>query len=492
MLATCLQLAHIDSQAQESVPSLVLMEQAALRLWFECKQRIPSLTKQSKLVFLCGNGNNGGDALAVARSASSEMYCDVSVIIVEGRRSAQNQQQLEALSRFPVKIIKSFEASGVLEKAQILFDGLCGTGIKDILQGEFGNLVRMASNNKQAFKVAIDVPSGLGDGFSCLGGPVFPADLTITMGLEKRLFYHPLFTRYTGQIVVINPCFPPSLLIQHPSGTERMDYSEVTVGKLATDAYKKTRGSVAVFAGSLEYSGAARLACRSVFASRAGLVSLFVDDEYYPSASTESPSVMVKKLSEGYTLSLFSAILAGPGWGGGRLPLLADLLSSGKPMVLDADAIACFAQLWKDKGRVEHGPLVLTPHLGELETLSKSVLGQDIIHSSSDDFYEGLTLLSRKLDACIVCKSAVNHIAEDGRVMVLSHANPSLAVAGSGDVLSGIIVSFLAYGLGCSESAIAGCAVHQRAGDMARNALGYFDSTQLLRYVGRAIVEMER
>ncbi len=192
---------------------------------------------------------------------------------------------------------------------------------------------------------------------------------------------------------------------------------------------------------------------------------------------------MVRKVSAGIDFSVANAVLAGPGWGKGREELTARILASGKSTVLDADGIRSYASLYCD-GAPSHGVLVMTPHLGELSVLSKAVLGLDVTHGSIREFMEGIQEIAGRTGSTLVVKSSVIHIATPSEVTVLDGCNPSLGVAGSGDVLSG--------GVPAGECALLGAAIHQKAGRMASTEMGYYDSEALLSFLGKAVKESER
>jgi len=481
---------EIDKETQKTMISMLLIEQAALRMWFLCKEKIPSLSKDTRIVFLCGGGNNGSDALAAARSASVEGYRNISCIVLPRGNEIHMMEQF-FISNYPAHLVKPEDALPVIGEADVIFEGLCGTGLKSALTGTAKVLVEAANGNTHAYKIAIDMPAGMADDLPCSENAIFKSDLTVTMGLEKVVFTHPYLRSLCGEVEVVNPCFPLSRLEACESKFFLADLDEFHLKPLAPDAYKKVRGHLFVFGGSTEFSGAARLCVHAAFQSRVGLISLYVDDAYYPIAVTESPSVMVRKVSLGCDLDGADAILAGPGWGAGREELLKSLLVSEKPMVLDADGIKAFANLVKE-GKVTHGPLVMTPHLGELSYLSKAVLGIDITHGSIREFLDGSMSIARKTDSILVIKSSMIHVVSADGVVIMEGCNPSLGVAGSGDVLSGIIAALFAGGLDGRESALCGSAIHQKAGRLARDENGYYDSETLVGFVGRVVRELEQ
>ncbi|WP_320130733.1 ADP/ATP-dependent (S)-NAD(P)H-hydrate dehydratase [uncultured Sphaerochaeta sp.] len=166
------------------------------------------------------------------------------------------------------------------------------------------------------------------------------------------------------------------------------------------------------------------------------------------------------------------------------------------PLVLDADALKAYATIFSENPGVIHGPLILTPHLGELRMLAQAVFGQEADSLGKNDspqfYFSHLKKLSDILKATIVAKSSLVYVVSPNEpIMILEGLNPSLGVAGSGDVLSGIIVGLLGSGLESFKAALLGAAVHQKAGSLAKDALGYYDSEALLGFIGKSVGGME-
>ncbi len=440
-------------------------------------EHLDHLSKESRVLFLVGPGGNGGDALALARFLATDGFSSLSLLCMESK-SELCLVQRKALTDFQVSWIGGEDAQSAIESAEVIVDGLFGVGLKGPIEGEGRAWVEMANRNTRALKIAIDIPSGMADEVSS-SSTTFHADLTYAMGHAKACMFHPLFCASAGKrIEVLNPSFPPRFVASVPYvGTwESVAMKKEPVMRL--DAFKNSRGSVAVFAGSREYTGAARLSCNAAFHAGSGLVTLFSDEDSYPVAvASAGLSVMVRHLEEGFDLSRFDAVLAGPGWGGAREELLLKILESKRPVVVDADGISALASLVK-KGYRSESSMVLTPHVGELATLSSSLLGHDIVHDSPCVLNEGISELSYLLSATIVLKSAVNQIVEGKKMFFLDGKNPALGVAGSGDVLSGIILCLLGQGLTPFDAALNGCRIHQWKGkELARH--GFFTSEEL-------------
>jgi len=503
----------IDARAQSEflMPAILLMEQAGVRAWRAfCEFARDRGIEYSKVLFIAGGGNNGGDALVMAREAFFSGSDRFSILLVGSRVSNSCSVQRNICRKLGFPIFEAENADGLLSsetvnliaESDLIIDGIAGTGLRGVLGGTTAEIVKLINARRAdgAFILSVDIPSGCSDSMSVSGIRV-QADLTVTMGLRKGAAYHPACRSGWGTILRVNPSFPPSLLKNSVAVATLSDLSDLHVARFGEDAYKYKRGHLALLAGSPAYTGAARLTARSAFHSRCGLVSLCCDREVAAIAATESPSVIIQSIEKGklFTASqlaqTFQAIAAGPGWGELREDQVIELMQSGLPMVLDADAIGAFARVVGEH-RVQgtaHGPLILTPHPGELhrmlESLHMPLLAQESGPMGTfESFVESLRRVSVALEAVLVHKSHVVWIF-DGRVpgnlpIVIDGMNNALGVAGSGDVLTGIIGALLAQGYDAAHAACTGVLIHQEAGARARKENGWFDAETLVSHVG--------
>ncbi len=486
-------IAKLDESAQQvtHIPPLCLMESAGLQMYQILK---PSLRTSDRLVFLCGGGNNGGDALVVSRYAFQDGFTN-QLLIYTGTRISESCARHRLIAQaYNLACLQAEECalpllSEALQQADWIVDGLLGTGLKGPLEGIIAFLVE-ETNKSKASVLSVDVPSGLGDDIDS-GATMLDADLTVTMGLPKRCMFHPATRIHCGIITCINPSFPVFLLEQVPQRALLCE-RRAALPKLRTNEYKNSRSHVGIFGGSLAYTGAARLSARACFAARAGLVSLYCDQDLLSIVAGESPSVMVK-VYEGQPIPSYGALLVGPGWGEGREELLMKLFATGQRMVLDADGIRCYASLL-DRGLLpQHGPLILTPHIGELGCLLNSLAGESCATRTSNAFFAAILDAAKRLHATLVVKSSLVHIVDEtGRCIIIEGNNPSLGVAGSGDVLSAIVAALFAKYGNAWFAALEGSLIHQQAGRLAQRAYGYYDSETLLGFVGKAVQEAEQ
>lgn len=498
-------MARIDRESREryAIPSIILMENAGIKAWAAVRSAprggpLPG----ARMVFAAGRGNNGGDALIMARQAFLEGAREISVILAGGRPEAASDPAVDlamceslgiACVDYPAR---AEQCRGLLEAADWVFDGVAGTGIRGALRPPLAALVDLM-NAAPARRVAIDVPSGVREGFRP-GDPALRAELTLTMGLPKTCLYLPHTRPLCGRIVVVRVGFPPALVEDPAIAGETLDTRSWRglLRPIPSEAHKGTRGHLAVFAGSPGTTGAAWLCAQAAARSRVGLVSLFLDHSVYPLLAPRLQSVMARPWdmvpaqgpgsSGAPDLSPFDGLLVGPGWGLSeeRVGLLESLAASGLPGVIDADGLVLLARLWsRGAGRPLGGRWVLTPHPVEFSRLA----GVSKEETLADPLAHALEA-ARRFDAVVVLKGACTHIASpSGRFWILDGCNPALATGGSGDVLAGIIAGGIAGGMPALDAALFGVSLHARVGWAARRQVGWFLAEDLLPFISRSL-----
>ncbi len=487
------------SQAEFAIPSLLLMEDAGVSAWSLLVDRVlHGRAPRGPLVFLAGAGNNGGDAFVLARRAFCEGERRVSIVLAAARPAAESD---------PGRMLAMCEAHGMeliawpaekdtvlsrLSDARWIFDGLAGTGLRGALRAPLADLVA-AANDAPGTRVAIDVPSGVGDSF-LKGNPAIRASITLTMGLPKLCLYLPHARAFCGRICVVSLGFPPALVEDEaiPGEMLPLDAWRALAGPIPADTHKNRRGHLAVFAGAPGTTGAAWLSSTAAARSRLGLVSLFAGPETYPILAARSSSVMVKPWVEphppdweGPELGGYSGILVGPGWGlsEGKQRWLSHLISQPVSGVIDADGLTLLSRIAEKQAPRLGGRWVLTPHPGEFSRLSgvarDDVLADPVRHARE---------IARSLEAIVVLKGHCSVIAApEGKFWILDGPNAALATGGSGDVLAGIIAAGIAGGLDALSAALFGVSLHARLGRMARRRAGWFLAEDLVPMISRVL-----
>lgn len=479
------------------IPELLLMENAGIKCWADIEEYIEKNNLFNvNITILAGSGNNGGDALVIARHAWISGIKKLKIIICKDNGSEMFLLHKKICKNLKIPILNYTENKNSAEKiileSELIIDGLTGTGLSGALRSNTAELVTLV-NSGFGKKISIDIPSGLGENYQ-EGYPVIQADLTLTIGLPKTILYYPWLRSFSGEIRVVAIGFPPSLLNNSPGAGNIFYNDELKLPKIPDWAYKGTRGHTAVFAGSIGTVGAAVLSASAAGRSRAGLVTLFSDKNIYTELTSSLISVMVKIIESekiGMSLEGVTSILAGPGWGlDGRESLLEKLFDSRIPGVLDADGISILAKMeitGKNFPERLNGRWVFTPHPGEFACISG--IDKKIFLSSPLSY---LRKTAAKYGAVIVLKSHVTFIVTpSGDYTIVDGMTPSLATGGSGDVLAGIIAGFLAQGVSPYNAAVSGVTVHQKIGKMCFKENGWFLAEDLLPYLSKVVKEME-
>ncbi len=450
------------TQMEFALPSISLMENAALCFFYEVEEEIRS---SRSCIFVAGCGNNGADAIAAARIAFSRGYENVRICALKGSESPERAKQRAIATFFGVPFTSLIEGD-------LVIDGVYGIGLRGDVREEGARVIDKI-NGLNAKVISIDCPSGLGD--SATYKAIVKADRTITFGFAKRCFFTPSGRAFCGSVKVVNPSFAPDAMKRVIGKHSILEESDLVLPRMDADSYKNKRGHIAIFGGSAAFTGAVRLSSRAAFLSGCGLVTVYTDESILSIVAEENLSPMVRSF-ESYTgKEKFDAILFGPGIGEGKEKLLAKVLKSATcPVVIDADGIRTFMNLsdWSTTS----SRLIFTPHLGELRTLSGNAS-----YSTPDEYFDLISSLASELGATIIAKSSVVTVCDGNRVVTIDGANPALGVAGSGDVLSGMIASILSQG-GSAELA---CLYHQMAGHRLKLEKGFFTSEELVEMVGR-------
>lgn len=434
------------------IPAAVLMKTAGTSVVREITRR----WSPRRVAVLCGPGNNGGDGFVVARHLD-EAGWDVRLGLLGTRDQLKGEAAQHAqLWTGPIEPL----TSAVLADADLVVDAIFGAGLTRALDGPVAEVLARAADTAPI--VAIDVPSGvMGDTGEALGAVA--ATLTVTF-FRKKPGHLLLPGRFLcGTVVVTDIGTPPSVLdsIAPDTFENGAVLWQDDLPRLQNDGNKYQRGHALIW-GGYPMTGAARMAARAAARIGAGLTTIAVPEEALTVYAAALTSIMVRPVDSVEALTRLladrriSGLLIGPGAGVGdvtRSRALA-MLGTGRASVLDADAITSFQDEPLALDRAISGPCVLTPHDGEFARLFDP---------------EGDKLLrcrraARRCGAVVVLKGPDTVIAApDGRAIINANAPPTLSTAGSGDVLSGLILGLLAQGMAPFAAAAAAVWVHGEA-----------------------------
>ena len=431
-------------------PGTLLMQHAGDAVAREIEQRFTP----RPVSILCGPGNNGGDGFVVAAKLAQAGW-PVRVALLGSietlRGDAQHHAQRWQGSVEPL-------APAVIESAELVVDALFGSGLSRRLEVRVVELLSFASRRGVPI-VAIDIPSGVaGDS----GENVGAAAAVCTVTFERKKPGHLLLPGrdLCGAVVVAEIGIPPAVLdsIGPDTWENTPALWRAKLPQLQASGNKYSRGHALLY-GGYPMTGAARLAARAAARSGAGLTTVAVPDHAFAIYAASLTSIIALPLAQDQDFSRlleerrYSAFLIGPGAGVGdatRARALA-MLATRKPVVLDADAISVFAAHPEDLFQGIRGPCVITPHEGEFSR----------IFDDKGDKLSRARSAARRSGAVVVLKGADTVIAApDGRAAINCNAPSTLATAGSGDVLGGIILGLLAQGMDAFPAAAAAVWMH--------------------------------
>jgi hydroxyethylthiazole kinase-like uncharacterized protein yjeF len=434
-------------------PGVQLMRNAGAAVARETMARWPP----KSVSVLCGPGNNGGDGFVAASLLASAGW-PVRVALMGSVSRLRGDAAIHAANW-----TGGIEPLGTaaLDGADLILDALFGAGLNRPLEADAAQVLRAAAERRLPI-VAVDVPSGLmGDTGESLGA--VQAALTVTFTRKKPA--HLLLPGRTlcGTLVVADIGTPQSVLRRIEADTWENDLASWRdrLPSLDASGNKYSRGH-ALLIGGYPTTGAARMAARAAARMGAGLTTVAVPERALDVYAASLTSIMVKPLAEARDLARlledrrFTACLIGPGAGvseetRGRAHTM---LGSGRPVLLDADALTVFAQRPEELFRAIQGACVLTPHEGEFARL----------FDPSGDKLTRARRAARESGASIVLKGADTVIAApDGRAVINANAPPTLATGGSGDVLGGMILGLLAQGMEPFAAAAAAVWLHGAA-----------------------------
>jgi len=517
---TCEQMREVDEETIRLVcPGLELMERAgkavADQVHYLCSE---SYGAPFKAVVFAGGGNNGGDALVVARHLC-EMGCRVSVHMLKSpddltMDALKNYWRLSHLIKTKDNV-KQLDGSMPdwpelarrdLVDAQVVVDGIFGTGISGAPRGKALDMIRMI-NNSEVPVVSIDIPSGIQGDTGTVPGEAVWAAHTVTMGRPKMgLLFYP-GKSYVGELTVADIGFPNEIVQRNARGVWMLDWREAAsrLPNRPPDAHKYKCGTLVIVAGSRTYTGAAILAAKAALRSGCGMVYLGVPEgirDRIDAAAWEVITIPLPETKQGTIaaaglqrlepyLDKADALAVGPGMdrNANTDSFVHTIVSTiDKPVVLDADGLTAFAGE-NDRLRGRSAPLVITPHSGELERL----VGSDI-PAEPQAKIDKTRAIAQDLGGVLLHKGAPTLIASpDGDIWINAAGSSALAKAGSGDVLTGFVGGFLAQGAPALDAALISAFLHGKAGEFAAMEMGVRGvvAGDLLWEFNRAMIELE-
>ena len=476
------------------IPAMELMERAASKLVAVMQLKI---TKEDRILAVCGPGNNGGDGVAAGRILYSQGY-HVAILFIgeESKCSEQMRAQLDMAKNLGIPL----ENSNKLSEYNIIIDAIFGVGLSKPITGQYEEVIRQL-NAHQGMVYSVDVPSGISAESGMIMNVAVRANATVTFGHNKiGLLLFP-GAEYAGEVTVVDIGFLEEATRYSKPDTFYYEINDLDqLPKRKNYSHKGDYGKVLIVAGSKGMAGAACLSAKAAYRSGAGLVKVLTSECNRIILQTQLPEALFgayddensdaeqkqRKLLE--DLAWASVIVIGPGLGCSKTSdcLLETVLQEAKvPVVIDADAITLLSRRLNEHEENSSDDMlqlrlhrlskmlktgaILTPHLLELSRL----LGLpvcDITNNLIDTAHQ--CSYNDKLIYAI--KDARTIVVNQDRYYINVSGNHGMATGGSGDVLTGIIAAFTAQGMKPYEATCLAVYIHGLAGDEAAKEKGSY------------------
>ncbi|MFA6309397.1 MAG: NAD(P)H-hydrate dehydratase [Clostridia bacterium] len=519
-VVTTQQMKEIDNSAinKVGIPSIVLMENAAVKVVDEIEKHFADLKNKKALIF-AGKGNNGGDALAVARHLHNlGVQVRVYILFRNVDYSCDAGINLKTIRNMGIKCI-DLQDSDILDEiyfktidrdifaSDFIVDGIFGTGFAGKISGMIQKVIEMI-NSSDTKVISIDIPSGMNGTDGEVSDICVKAGLTVTLGLPKLgLLIHP-GCECTGELVVADIGIPDEVIEEHDIYINTIDkgYVSKLLPKREPNSNKGTFGEAFIVTGSNGMTGSGCLTAKAALRVGAGLVYIGVPaslSQIYDSCVTETITIPLEDKGLGLldiesrenimkiiTKSDVAAIGPGLSTNGQIFEIIKGIIkTSMTPLIFDADALNVISIDTKILRHLKTTS-VLTPHPGEMARL---------IGISVDEVQKNRIEVAREFalnwKVVLVLKGSRTVIAmPDGNVFINLTGNSGLATAGTGDVLTGVITGLIAQGARPEDAAVAGAYLHGLAGDLAaadKTEYGMIagDVVEMLPYAIKSIIK---
>lgn len=496
-ILTADQIRKIDAATieREGISSLTLMKRAATAFTNFFMTRCPE--KKQEILILAGTGNNGGDALVVARLLHQSGYRVTVCVVDQGGRYTEDcahNLRLVKAEQITCNTITSVQDLPVMEQFDLLIDGIFGTGLSREVEGVTAEVIE-AINKSGKPVYSIDLPSGLFmDRNSRLA---VRATVTVTFQIPKLALFLPENGDFIGEVQIVDIGLDAGAIAEAKSETEYVGKEMISLllKPLHRFAHKGTQGHTLLVGGSLGKCGSLCLAAKAALRTGCGLVTTYMPRCGTAVMQSVVPEAMVLEDPDVEHITEISyaiepdAVGIGPGMGqhGYTAQAFAAFLSYYRgALVIDADGLNVLSRHPEWCSLLVPGT-ILTPHPKELERL---------IGGWRDDFekIEKTRLFAKRYGVVIVVKGAYSLIVDSDHLYVNSSGTPALATAGSGDVLTGMIASLLAQGYKPMDAARVGVYLHGLTADLTRTTINprSFMAGDIIAHIGAAYQSVEK
>ncbi len=490
---TARQMREIDEKAigGNQVSGYSYMIRAALGLFNAASEMIEA-SSGGEIAIICGKGNNGGDGYVVARMLmdaghSVMCYSLYDTDELKGEAKIAFNEYISRKGNF--LILNDIEDLAAINGSSLIIDAMLGTG----LRGDPGGICAQAIetvNNSGVAVLSVDTPSGLNNDTGIPGDPCVRADITVTMGFPKvGLYFYP-GKLFAGRLIVQDLGYPDEIVAQKKGAIylPSPNFIRKNFPPRYPDGSKFDHGLALLISGSRGYTGAPTLAAEAALRVGCGMTHLAAPCSCIPILSIKNTETVLHSLDENEngTVAYSSidqikelvkgknALCIGPGLGHDTqaCELVREIISSVKlPSVLDADGLNAYKEM-PGELKKHNGELVITPHRGEWQRLFGELPSEPL------EIISQVKSIASLYRITILLKGSTTIVASPkGDVYILPFGNSALAKAGTGDVLSGIMVSLIAMGIHTTMAAVLGGYIQQNAAALASQSLSEYSVT---------------
>jgi ADP-dependent NAD(P)H-hydrate dehydratase / NAD(P)H-hydrate epimerase len=476
------------------LPGAVLMENAGARVVEEISQY--TTDKNTRVIVLAGGGNNGGDGFVIARrlfdnGLSPKLWLLVDPERIKGDAKIHSDVYIKrGLPLFQLKEDNLQTLRDELNQADIIIDAILGTGVDGPVRQPLHDVISLI--NTYAGKktiISVDIPSGVGSENGKVEGVAIKADMTITFVFPKKGFFLSDGPQYVGKWKAVDISVPPSIVEELGLEMPRLITEEIAIASVPVrpkHGHKGTFGHALILGGSLQFVGAPIFSAKSALHSGAGLVTLAVPGTIYPMVAAQNPESLLLPLpaENGHfsdeaihtispMLHQFDTVAVGPGMsrfqeGEAWMKSLFSHLTN-QPVVIDADALFLLRNQLDVLDNYK-GIVIMTPHPGEMaKLLNKTVqeVEENRLEIASDFAKEHSIYLLLKGHRSVIATPT-------GELYINPYGHDALGKGGSGDILTGLIASFLAQGASSLHALISASFLHARAGEEKAKVLSHY------------------
>ena len=470
----------IDSYCIENlkIPSAVLMERAAYSVYEELfvKEYMGAdKFKNASFTFIAGVGNNGGDALCLARIMFQKKF-NVNVYIAGdmNKLSTDNKLQAEILENIGVKIenIDTEEKVTDIKFGNVIVDGIFGISLNRKVKGLYKKVIEKINESKK-YVIALDVPSGLNATSGSVCGESVKADITFTFGYIKSGLILCKGKDYSGKIIKTDIGFDKKAL-DNLILTENTVYMGITKDDLKNKLPKRLEtgnkgsyGKLKIIAGSEKMSGAAYLSSFAAMKSGIGMAYVYTHKNNLNILKTLIPEGIIDDYENEFEINESDVVLIGPGLSINEKSkeLVEKVLDKKCFAVIDADGINIIAKYNLQKKL--HKKTVITPHIKEMERLINSRnKNEKNVEYIRENILKVAIEFAKEYNCVVVLKDSTTVISDRDSTYINLSGNSGMASAGSGDVLAGILGAMLIQTLDVKNAAVLSAFIHGLAGDL--------------------------